>query len=474
PINIMIRRDGVPILIDFGTMKQTLGEEIAAQGDSGQVSIPIFNPLWAAPEQLRAEGAKHGPFTDVYAAAACMYYMLSGQAPVSAAQRQDDVAFNKPDPYKPLITVNQVAEVPAEVLSAVDRALAFMPEKRTPNIETFLQELRWQEGASVEAGIAINVLAAANGVVGKPYSGFNAVISGGSPPYRLNVSGLPRGIEASIADGGRIALSGTPRDFGHYGFTIDVNDDRARTGSVHSRIYIERASSNFLWLIGGVIAALIVAAAGIAHFTSRTERAAVSAGQPSAPQSAGTSGTQTASAPSNVTSPPINPPSTVSPELVAFNSAASCIDRENPCRTAALQDCLAGFNRQYASSSFSERLTARAKEHLETCTLPDGIYTGIRSWDNPKPPVCKASYAFTAVIRNGRISFTDDGLTGEGAVNQDTGFVTIENDGFRTADTGAPTRFTTYVRGSYEGAQMFNGNCRTGTFVINRSSFRPS
>lgn len=73
PSNILIRDDGSPVLIDFGAARQEQPQR--------QVSIIAqYTPGFAAPEQLF--GGKQGPWTDIYAMAATVYYALTGSPPL--------------------------------------------------------------------------------------------------------------------------------------------------------------------------------------------------------------------------------------------------------------------------------------------------------------------------------------------------------------------------------------------------------
>ena len=76
PDNILIRKDGSPILIDFGAVK--------SHGHSTEV---VFTPRYAPPEQL-SDALMQGPWTDIYALGATMYEMIQGEPPPDARIRQ--------------------------------------------------------------------------------------------------------------------------------------------------------------------------------------------------------------------------------------------------------------------------------------------------------------------------------------------------------------------------------------------------
>ncbi|MGV3525879.1 MAG: SUMF1/EgtB/PvdO family nonheme iron enzyme [Candidatus Sericytochromatia bacterium] len=73
PENIYITREGHPILLDFGAARQQM---------SGATTnlLAFLTPGFAPAEQYSANGIQ-GPWTDIYAFAATMYYCLTGQTP---------------------------------------------------------------------------------------------------------------------------------------------------------------------------------------------------------------------------------------------------------------------------------------------------------------------------------------------------------------------------------------------------------
>ncbi|MBV1774470.1 serine/threonine protein kinase [Burkholderiaceae bacterium DAT-1] len=82
PANIYIRRDGSPVLLDFGSARQALGSQI-------QRFTPMYTPGFASPEQY-GDREKLGPWSDIYSIGASIFACMSGMAPQAADQRAKD------------------------------------------------------------------------------------------------------------------------------------------------------------------------------------------------------------------------------------------------------------------------------------------------------------------------------------------------------------------------------------------------
>jgi hypothetical protein len=118
PSNIMIRRDGVPILIDFGAARQAIGNRT-------RTLTSVLTPQYAPIEQFAAEG-KQGPWSDIYSAAAVLHHAVTGAPPPEAAGRVGT------DSYRPLAETQ--AGFDKTFLAAIDAALAFAPEQRPQSV----------------------------------------------------------------------------------------------------------------------------------------------------------------------------------------------------------------------------------------------------------------------------------------------------------------------------------------------------
>ncbi len=138
PDNIMIRKDGTPMLIDFGAIKiiaQT-AQTRAASGRSYGVAKQHYSP----PEQMD-EDAELDPRADVYALGAVLYRAVTGQPPVDSDKRKNDLILKGADSYQSVAQASRIPLSPA-VINVIDRALALKPADRPSSIAEFRSAMR--------------------------------------------------------------------------------------------------------------------------------------------------------------------------------------------------------------------------------------------------------------------------------------------------------------------------------------------
>lgn len=133
PGNIFVRRDGSPVLLDFGSARESL--------ESHTRTLTNFvSPGYAPIEQYTGKSNSQGPWTDIYGLAATIYRALSGEAPANAVERGQDIAQEGDDSYVSALDKLADAAEPA-VLEAIDHALAFSAKHRPPNVAAWREEL---------------------------------------------------------------------------------------------------------------------------------------------------------------------------------------------------------------------------------------------------------------------------------------------------------------------------------------------
>ena len=126
PDNIMVRDgDGSLVLLDFGAARPASGGD----PDAPTMLTPGYAPI----EQYL--GGEQGPWTDLYAFAATLYWMVCAQKPREAPDRQ----------AAPQSDVNAeqagAGRYSAEFLRAVDWALKVKPEDRPQDVASFRRAL---------------------------------------------------------------------------------------------------------------------------------------------------------------------------------------------------------------------------------------------------------------------------------------------------------------------------------------------
>lgn len=86
PGNIMMRKDGKVILIDFGSSKQYA----EVDGENTSTLTPCYTPGYAPAEQMHTKATEFTAATDVYALGATLYKLLTGLTPPSAIDLLND------------------------------------------------------------------------------------------------------------------------------------------------------------------------------------------------------------------------------------------------------------------------------------------------------------------------------------------------------------------------------------------------
>lgn len=128
PDNIMILRDERPVLLDFGAARRVIS-------DMTQALTVILKPGFAPIEQYAdMPGVKQGPWTDIYALAAVIYFIIVGRTPPPSVNRMMQ------DSYEPL-TVVAAGRYSDRLLRGIDQCLAVRAEDRPQSIREMRQLL---------------------------------------------------------------------------------------------------------------------------------------------------------------------------------------------------------------------------------------------------------------------------------------------------------------------------------------------
>jgi len=138
PGNIFIRNDGSPVLLDFGSARQTRGHA------DPQTLTTLVSPGYAPIEQYTSKSNRQGPWTDIYGLAATLYRAISGSAPSSATDRSAMLHEGMQDDLQRLSTLG-VGKYSEKFLAAIDHGLAFKVEDRPQSIGAWRAEFAFNE-----------------------------------------------------------------------------------------------------------------------------------------------------------------------------------------------------------------------------------------------------------------------------------------------------------------------------------------
>jgi len=132
PDNILILPDGRPVLLDFGSARRVIGT-------GSQFLSAVLKPPFAPVEQYANETEmRQGPWTDLYALGATLYFALTGQAPTPSVVRAVDDSL----PVLAARGDERFAGMAGPLLATVDWMLAMPPGARPRDVETVRRALR--------------------------------------------------------------------------------------------------------------------------------------------------------------------------------------------------------------------------------------------------------------------------------------------------------------------------------------------
>lgn len=192
PDNIMLEGDGASRrvwLLDMGAAKEAELRGPEDSGSPGTTSL-IVRHGFSPPEQY-SDAGPIGPWTDIYALAATVYYCLTGHVVPDAFSRLGDDALAFPE------------TVSAPLRAVLQKALAVRPEARYASVDDLLQE--WEAAAAVspKAGSkgGAGSTAGASGNDGTGQSAAAGAVQNGKPLSGAVQNGKPSS-GAGQSDGG--------------------------------------------------------------------------------------------------------------------------------------------------------------------------------------------------------------------------------------------------------------------------------
>lgn len=138
PDNILIMPSGVPMLLDFGAARMVVA-------GTDQSLTTVLKPDYAPVEQYIDDGTMvQGPWTDVYALGAVLYFLAMGTPPPPAVSRMVVDALND-------FEASAQGRFSKSFISAVVASLAVQPTRRLQTVAALRDALGWPDEPVVEA-----------------------------------------------------------------------------------------------------------------------------------------------------------------------------------------------------------------------------------------------------------------------------------------------------------------------------------
>ena len=151
PSNILVIKEGVPKLLDFGIaklLKSDLGLGATAQTAN---TLRLMTPDYASPEQVRGETVTTA--TDIYSLGAILYELLTGQKPhhfKNYSPTEIERAICHEDTERPSVAISRTVEAPAKVRrqlagdldNIVLMAMRKEPARRYNSADQFSEDIR--------------------------------------------------------------------------------------------------------------------------------------------------------------------------------------------------------------------------------------------------------------------------------------------------------------------------------------------
>jgi serine/threonine protein kinase len=130
PDNILVDRNGRPVLIDFGAAREE------ASRKSRVLSAVLVVKDGYSPQEFYVAGSQQFPCSDLYAFAATLSHLISEEAPPNSQARLAALAAGQPDLYQPLL--GRFPDYDDDFLAAIDKAMNIIPAKRIQSAEDWI------------------------------------------------------------------------------------------------------------------------------------------------------------------------------------------------------------------------------------------------------------------------------------------------------------------------------------------------
>jgi eukaryotic-like serine/threonine-protein kinase len=218
PENVMMRRDGIVKVLDFGLAKLTEvrqgDRETGRQGDDPLVSLSpslssigavMGTPRYMSPEQARGESVDAR--TDIFSLGVMLYEMVAGRPPFAGAAPNETIAAILRDSPPPLAEC--APDAPPEMERILTRALRKNREERYQSVSEMLADLqRLKSHLEQSAYVALSRSSGERPEHPAP-SGVQTSAQPGPPPAIHKIASFPSKVFSSLRHSRRArAISG--------------------------------------------------------------------------------------------------------------------------------------------------------------------------------------------------------------------------------------------------------------------------
>ena len=153
PVNLIIRDNGSPVLLDFGSSRRV---------DSDGENTSFVSAGYTALEQYGAgAGLEVGPWTDIYALGGTLYFAITGESPVSPVSRLAAHVRGSDDPLRPALEAGAGRYSP-DFLKTIDWALSFQTGDRPATLAAWRLSLQHARDQILDKPVAETLVTGAD------------------------------------------------------------------------------------------------------------------------------------------------------------------------------------------------------------------------------------------------------------------------------------------------------------------------